>query len=113
LGQKTHPYGFRLVSIRTWRSRWYSEKEYAPQLQEDLRIRGFVKARLNHAGVSSIEIERRKQPRQRSDRHGPSGIVIGKNGAEIENLKKRSRSLHRRKCRSTSSKSAARRRTGS
>jgi small subunit ribosomal protein S3 len=41
------------VSIRTWRSRWYSEKEYASQLQEDLRIRGFVKGRLNHAGSSA------------------------------------------------------------
>ena len=65
MGQKTHPYGFRLGIIKTWHSRWYYEKEYAPQLQEDLRIRGFVKARLNHAGVSSIEIERRSIRNQR------------------------------------------------
>jgi small subunit ribosomal protein S3 len=84
LGQKTHPYGFRLVSIRTWRSRWYSEKEYASQLQEDLRIRGFVKARLNHAGVSSIEIERRSNRVTVLIATARPGIVIGKK--EIQKL---------------------------
>jgi small subunit ribosomal protein S3 len=88
LGQKTHPFGFRLGIIKTWRSRWYSEKEYAPQLQEDLRIRGFVKGRLNHAGVSSIEIERRSNRVTVLIATARPGIVIGKKGAEIENLKK-------------------------
>jgi len=76
------------VSIRTWRSRWYSEKDYASQLQEDLRIRGFVKTRLNHAGVSSIEIERRSNRVNVLIATARPGIVIGKKGAEIENLKK-------------------------
>jgi small subunit ribosomal protein S3 len=76
------------VSIRTWRSRWYSEKDYASQLQEDLRIRGFVKGRLNHAGVSSIEIERRSNRVNVLIATARPGIVIGKKGAEIENLKK-------------------------
>jgi len=88
LGQKTHPFGFRLGVIRTWRSRWYSKKEYAPQLQEDLRIRGFVKGRLNHAGVSSVEIERRSNRVNVLIATARPGIVIGKKGAEIENLKK-------------------------
>jgi len=88
LGQKTHPFGFRIGIIKTWRSRWYSEKEYAPQLQEDLRIRGFVKGRLNHAGVSSIEIERRSNRVNVLISTARPGIVIGKKGAEIENLKK-------------------------
>ena len=88
MGQKTNPYGFRLGIIKTWRSRWYSEKEYAPQLQEDLRIRGFVKVRLNHAGVSSIEIERRSNRVNVIIATARPGIVIGKKGAEIENLKK-------------------------
>jgi small subunit ribosomal protein S3 len=88
LGQKTHPYGFRLGIIRSWRSRWYSEKEYAPQLQEDLRIRSYVKSRLNHAGVSSIEIERRSNRVNILIATARPGIVIGKKGAEIENLKK-------------------------
>jgi len=88
LGQKTNPYGFRLGIIRSWRSRWYSEKEYAPQLQEDLRIRSYVKGRLNHAGVSSIEIERRSNRINILISTARPGIVIGKKGAEIENLKK-------------------------
>jgi len=88
LGQKVHPYGFRLGIIKSWRSRWYSEKEYASQLQEDLRIRGFVKGRLNHAGVSSIEIERRSNRVNVIIATARPGIVIGKKGAEIENLKK-------------------------
>jgi len=88
LGQKTNPYGFRLGIIRTWRSRWYSEKEYAPRLQEDLRIRKYVKSRLSHAGVSSIEIERRSNRINILIATARPGIVIGKKGAEIENLKK-------------------------
>jgi small subunit ribosomal protein S3 len=88
LGQKTHPYGFRLGIIRSWRSRWYSEKDYADQLQEDLRIRAYVKSRLSHAGVSSIEIERRSNRVNILIATARPGIVIGKKGAEIENLKK-------------------------
>ena len=88
MGQKTHPYGFRLGIIRNWRSRWYSEKEYATQLQEDLRIRTYVKNRLSHAGVSSIEIERRSNRVNIIIATARPGIVIGKKGAEIENLKK-------------------------
>ena len=92
MGQKTHPYGFRLGIIRTWRSRWYSEKDYAVQLQEDLRIRSYVKGRLSHAGVSSVEIERRSNRVNIIIATARPGIVIGKKGAEIENLKK---DLHR------------------
>jgi small subunit ribosomal protein S3 len=88
LGQKTHPYGFRLGIIKSWRSRWYSEKDYAAQLQEDLRIRSYVKGRLSHAGVSSIEIERRSNRVNIIIATARPGIVIGKKGAEIENLKK-------------------------
>ena len=72
----------------SWRSRWYSEKEYASRLQEDLRIRKYVKGRLNHAGVSSIEIERRSNRINILIATARPGIVIGKKGAEIENLKK-------------------------
>ena len=88
MGQKTHPYGFRLGIIKSWRSRWYSEKDYAGQLQEDLRIRSYVKGRLSHAGVSSIEIERRSNRVNIIIATARPGIVIGKKGAEIENLKK-------------------------
>jgi small subunit ribosomal protein S3 len=88
LGQKTHPYGFRLGIIKSWRSRWYSEKEYANYLQEDLRIRSYVKNRLIHAGVSAVEIERKSNRVHVVIHTARPGIVIGKKGAEIENLKK-------------------------
>jgi small subunit ribosomal protein S3 len=88
LGQKVHPYGFRLGVIKNWRSRWYSEKEYAANLQEDLRIRTYVKNRLIHAGVSAVEIERKSSRVHVIIHTARPGIVIGKKGAEIENLKK-------------------------
>jgi small subunit ribosomal protein S3 len=88
LGQKVHPYGFRLGIIKDWRSRWYAEKDYAANLQEDLRIRGYVKQRLIHAGVSSVEIERKSNRVHVIIHTARPGIVIGKKGAEIENLKK-------------------------
>ena len=88
MGQKTHPYGFRLGIIKGWRSRWYSEKEYAKYLQEDLRIRSYVKNRLIHAGVAAVEIERKASRVHVIIHTARPGIVIGKKGAEIENLKK-------------------------
>jgi small subunit ribosomal protein S3 len=88
LGQKVHPYGFRLGIIKDWRSRWYSEKEYAGNLQEDLRIRSYVKSRLTHAGVSAVEIERKASRVHVIIHTARPGIVIGKKGAEIESLKK-------------------------
>ena len=59
MGQKTHPLGFRLGVIKTWRSRWYAGKNYADTLHEDLRLRRYIKERLQHSGVSRIEIERK------------------------------------------------------
>ncbi len=88
MGQKVHPYGLRLGIIKNWRSRWYSEKEYAANLQEDLRIRDYVKKRLIHAGVSAVEIERKASRVHVIIQTARPGIVIGKKGAEIENLKK-------------------------
>ena len=88
MGQKVHPFGFRLGVIKSWRSRWYSEKEYAANLQEDLRIRAYVKHRLIHAGVSAVEIERKSNRVHVIIHTARPGIVIGKKGAEIENLKK-------------------------
>ena len=58
MGQKVHPYGFRLGVIKTWNSKWFEDKNYAKWLHEDIKIRDFVKKSLNHAGVSKIEIER-------------------------------------------------------
>ena len=88
MGQKVHPYGFRLGIIKDWRSRWYSEKEYGANMQEDLKIRAYVKGRLVHAGVSSVEIERKSNRVNIIIHTARPGIVIGKKGAEIEALKK-------------------------
>lgn len=88
MGQKVHPFGFRLGIIKDWRSRWYAEKDYAANLQEDLRIRSFVKKRLIHAGVAAVEIERKSNRVHVIIHTARPGIVIGKKGAEIENLKK-------------------------
>ena len=88
MGQKVNPIGLRLGIIKTWDSRWFSGKKYAKYIYEDHVIRKFLKKRLHHAGISKIEIERStKRVRLRIFAARP-GIVIGKKGAEIEQLKK-------------------------
>lgn len=88
MGQKTHPVGFRLGVIRTWSSKWYEERNYARWLREDVELRTFIKKRLQHAGVSSIEIERAANKAKINIYTARPGIVIGKRGAGVESLKK-------------------------
>lgn len=88
MGQKVHPIGFRLGISKGWNSRWYSEKNYAAFVHEDLKIRNFVKKRLYHAGISSIEIERTANTIKVIIRTARPGIVIGKRGSEIDVMKK-------------------------
>jgi small subunit ribosomal protein S3 len=87
LGQKVHPYGFRIGFNKTWRSRWYAEKKYADLLHEDLRLREDLKRRLGHAGVSAIEIERAANKLKVNILTSRPGIIIGRKGAEVERLK--------------------------
>jgi len=87
VGHKTHPKGFRLNIIENWDSRWFAKREYADLLHEDVKIRNFLKARLYHAGVSKIEIERAANKVKINIHTARPGIVIGKKGAEIEKLK--------------------------
>jgi small subunit ribosomal protein S3 len=88
LGQKVNPIGLRLGIVKTWESRWYSDKKYAEYIRVDFNLRKFVKEKLFHAGISRIEIERSaKRIRLRIHTARP-GIVIGKKGIEIERLKK-------------------------
>lgn len=87
MGQKTHPYGFRLGYTRTWRSRWYAKKDYATLLHQDLSIRGLVKKRLYHAGISSVEIERSGNQLKLIIHTARPGIIIGRKGAEVDKLK--------------------------
>jgi small subunit ribosomal protein S3 len=90
LGQKVHPIGFRLGTIKNWNSTWFAERDYATLLHEDMTIRNYVKNKLSHAAVSSVEIERvaNKASKVKINIYtARPGIIIGKKGAEVENLK--------------------------
>jgi small subunit ribosomal protein S3 len=88
LGQKVNPIGLRLGIVKTWESRWYASKNYSDYIFEDYNIRKFIKKKLYHAGISKIEIERSsKRVKLRIFTSRP-GIVIGKKGSEISQLKK-------------------------
>jgi len=87
VGQKVHPYGFRIGFNKTWRSRWYAEKKYAELLHEDLVLRADLKKRLGHAGVSAIEIERAANKMKVNILTSRPGIIIGRKGAEVDRLK--------------------------
>ena len=87
MGQKVHPYGFRIGFNKTWRSRWYAEKKYAELLHEDLKLRAELKRRLGHAGVSAIEIERAANKLKVNILTSRPGIIIGRKGAEVDRLK--------------------------
>jgi small subunit ribosomal protein S3 len=87
MGQKVHPRGFRLGVIESSDSKWFSRREYAELLHEDLKLRRFLKERLYHAGISKIEIERAANKAKINIYTARPGIVIGKKGAEIEKLK--------------------------
>jgi small subunit ribosomal protein S3 len=88
LGQKVNPIGFRLGIHRNWDSRWFAGKEYSDFVLEDYRIRKFLKKRLFQAGVSRIEIERAANKIRIKIHTARPGLVIGKKGVEIENLKR-------------------------
>ena len=87
MGQKTHPYGFRLVYNKTWHSRWYAEDRYADILHEDLQLRRKLKQRLFHAGVSEIDIERAADKLRVTIYTSRPGIIIGRKGAEVDKLR--------------------------
>jgi small subunit ribosomal protein S3 len=91
MGQKTHPIGFRLGTIRTWDSKWFAAKNYAKFLHEDITIKAYLKKKLYQAGISKIEIERAANKDKRAKINiytSRPGLVIGRKGAEVENLKK-------------------------
>ena len=88
MGQKVHPIGMRVGIIRDWDAKWYAEKEYAEFLHEDLRIRKFISTKLADAAVSTIEIERATGRVNISIHTAKPGMVIGKGGSEVENLRK-------------------------
>lgn len=88
MGQKVMPTGFRLGITEDWRSRWYSDKDYAKNLENDIAIRRFLDKYLAKAAVSKVEIERAGDKVKVIIVTARPGVVIGKKGAEIENLRK-------------------------
>lgn len=87
MGQKVHPYGFRLGVSKTWISNWYASKNYVAYLMEDKKIRNLIKKKLYSAGVSKIIIERAANKAKVTIFTARPGMVIGKKGMEIEGLK--------------------------
>jgi small subunit ribosomal protein S3 len=87
MGQKVHPYGFRLGVTKTWRSRWFAKQDYAKLLAEDLELKDSLRERLKAAGVSSVEVDRPGNKLRITIHTSRPGIIIGRKGAEIEKLK--------------------------
>ncbi len=87
MGQKVHPYGFRLGVTKTWRSRWFSKHEYAKLLREDLELKEALRDRLKAASVSAVEVDRPGNKLRITIHASRPGIIIGRKGAEIEKLK--------------------------
>ena len=88
MGQKVHPIGLRLGITQTWSSKWFSEKQYALYLHEDLWIRNYIKKNLQHAGISKVEIERAAAKVKIHIHTSRPGIVIGKKGSEVDRFRK-------------------------
>src|SRR5690349_22151238 len=87
MGQKVHPYGFRLGVTKTWRSRWFAKQDYAKLLREDLELKDSLRDRLKAAGVSAVEVDRPGNKLRITIHTSRPGIIIGRKGAEIEKLK--------------------------
>ncbi len=88
MGQKINPVGLRIGVIRDWEGRWFAEKDYATLLHEDLKIRRFIKSRLYNSGIARVEIERAANRVKVTIHTARPGMVIGRGGTEVENLRK-------------------------
>jgi small subunit ribosomal protein S3 len=88
VGQKVNPISLRLGIIRDWNSRWYGLKNYQKHLHDDLAIREYIKKNFNHAGIAKIEIERAAAKASVNIYTARPGIIIGRKGSEIENIRK-------------------------
>ncbi len=87
MGQKVHPYGFRLGIIKDWRSRWYDEKHYTEFLHEDIEIRRIIRSTYEEAGISTVEIERKANEITVTIHTSRPGIVIGRGGQRVDELR--------------------------
>ena len=96
MGQKTHPVGYRLQINKNWHSTWFAGKSFAAGLEEDVRIRKYIKARLPNAGISLVEISRTSKTITVTIHTARPGIVIGKGGEEVNRLKNEIKQLTER-----------------
>jgi small subunit ribosomal protein S3 len=87
MGQKTHPRGFRLGVVKPWRSRWYAERTFGDLLKEDETIRRYMRRRLAHAALADVEIDRKPSKIVVTVHTARPGVVIGKQGAEVDKLR--------------------------
>ena len=87
MGQKVNPHGIRLGIVKTWDAKWYADKDYAENLHEDIKIRAYLKDSLKIAGVSRIETERSKNRLKLTIHTAKPGLVIGRGGSGIEQIK--------------------------
>ncbi len=88
MGQKVHPYGFRLGITKNWKSRWYSSKNYADLIQEDRKVRKIINKQLAAAGIADVQIERKANQVTVSIYTAKPGMVVGRGGKNIEELRK-------------------------
>jgi small subunit ribosomal protein S3 len=87
LGQKVHPYGFRLGYNKDWHSHWFAKRQYGDFLIEDLKLKAALRERLKAAGISSVEVDRPGNKLRITIRTARPGIIIGRKGSEIDKLK--------------------------
>ena len=97
MGQKVNPHGLRVGVIKDWDTKWYADKDFADYLVEDVNIRKFIKSKLYASGVSQIAIERTADRVKITIRTAKPGVVIGKNGAAIEELKNEVQKISKQK----------------
>jgi small subunit ribosomal protein S3 len=93
LGQKTHPIGFRLGVIKSWSSNWFDEKNFAENLDQDITLRKYIRKRLPNAGISKIELNRTSKKITITIHTSRPGIVIGKGGSEVDQLREEIKSI--------------------
>jgi len=93
LGQKTHPIGFRLGVIKSWSSNWFDEKNFAENLDEDITLRKYIRKRLPNAGISKIDLNRTSKKITITIHTSRPGIVIGKGGSEVDQLREEIKSI--------------------
>ncbi|MDY3739124.1 MAG: 30S ribosomal protein S3 [Selenomonadaceae bacterium] len=87
MGQKVNPHGIRLGIVKTWDAKWYADKEYAANLHEDIKIREYLLDSLKQSSVSKVETERSKKSLKVTIHTAKPGMVIGRQGSEIEKIK--------------------------